>query len=93
MCIRDRTDLAKYLDKYKIGNRMLFGGNLLKQPAFVELKKSNKNSFRVVGSMEGSDDVMNNALFLGTFPGLTHKMIDYEISIVQQFIDEVINIG
>ena len=42
--------------------------------------------------MEGSDDVMNNALFLGTFPGLTNKMIDYEISIIQQFVDEYINI-
>ena len=72
---------------------MLFGGNLLKQPAFVELKKSNEKAFRVVGSMEGSDDVMNNALFLGTFPGLTNKMIDYEISIIQQFVDEYINIG
>ena len=89
----NRTDLAKYLDKYKIGNRMLFGGNLLKQPAFVELIKSNEKAFRVVGSMEGSDDVMNNALFLGTFPGLTNKMIDYEISIIQQFVDEYINIS
>ena len=84
----DRTDLAKYLDKHKIGNRMLFGGNLLKQPAFVELKKADNNAFRVLGSMDGSDDVMNNALFLGTFPGLTKKMIDYEISIIHQFIDE-----
>ncbi len=72
---------------------MLFGGNLIKQPAFVELLKSNENAFRVVGNMDGSDDVMNNALFLGTFPGLTNKMIDYEISIIQQFVDEYINIG
>ena len=86
----NRTDLAKYLDKYKIGNRMLFGGNLLKQPAFVELKKADNNAFRVLGSMDGSDDVMNNALFLGTFPGLTKKMIDYEISIIHQFIEEKI---
>ncbi len=89
----NRTHLAKYLDKYKIGNRMLFGGNLIKQPAFVELLKSNKNAFRVVGDMDGSDDVMNNALFLGTFPGLTNKMIDYEIRIIQQFVDECINMG
>ena len=69
---------------------MLFGGNLLKQPAFVELKKADNNAFRVLGSMDGSDDVMNNALFLGTFPGLTKKMIDYEISIIHQFIEEKI---
>ena len=70
---------------------MLFGGNHLKQPAFVELIKSNEKAFRVVGYMEGSDDVMNNALFFGTFPGLTNIMIDYEISIIQQFVDEYIN--
>ncbi len=83
-----RTDLARYLDKHKIGNRMLFGGNLIKQPAFVELKKTNPNSFRVVGSMSGANNVMNTALFLGTYPGLTKEMIDYEIKIIHQFVEK-----
>ena len=42
-------ELAAYLDEKKIGNRMLFGGNLLRQPAFVQLKKDNPNAFRIVG--------------------------------------------
>ena len=42
-------DLAAHLDEKKIGNRMLFGGNLLRQPAFVQLRKDNPNAFRVVG--------------------------------------------
>lgn len=45
-------ELAAHLDENKIGNRMLFGGNLLRQPAFVQLKKDNPNAFRVVGKAE-----------------------------------------
>ena len=43
--------------------------------------------------MEGSNDVMNNALFLGTFPRLTNRMINYEMSIIQQSVDDCINMG
>ena len=42
-----RTELAQELDKNKIGNRMLFGGNLLRQPAFIDLRNQNPNAFRV----------------------------------------------
>jgi CDP-6-deoxy-D-xylo-4-hexulose-3-dehydrase len=42
-------EFAAYLDEHKIGNRMLFGGNLLRQPVFVQLRKDNPNAFRVVG--------------------------------------------
>lgn len=44
-----RTELAQELDRKKIGNRMLFGGNLVRQPSFVQLKRDNPNAFRVVG--------------------------------------------
>ena len=62
-----RTELARELDKHNIGNRMLFGGNLLRQPAFVDLRRTYPDSLRVVSSLEGSDDIMNNSLFLGTY--------------------------
>jgi len=81
-----RTELARVLDKHKIGNRMLFGGNLTRQPAFAELNKQRKNAFRVASRLSGSDDIMNNALFLGTYPGLSKTMLDYEINIIKQFI-------
>ncbi|CRY91252.1 degT/DnrJ/EryC1/StrS aminotransferase family protein [Synechococcus sp. WH 8103] len=80
-----RTDLALELDSHNIGNRMLFGGNLLRQPAFVNLRHDNPNSFKVIGSLEGSDDIMNRSLFLGTYPGLTRAMIDHEISTLKSF--------
>ena len=81
-----RTDLAKELDKHKIGNRMLFGGNLLRQPAFVDLVSDNPNSIRCVSQLEGADQIMNTTLFLGTYPGLTTKMLDFEIDVITSFV-------
>ena len=80
-----RTELAQELDNYKIGNRMLFGGNLLKQPAFVQLRKDNPEALRVVGEMEGSDEIMRNTMFLGTYPGLTQEMLSQETEVIKNF--------
>ena len=49
---------------------MLFGGNLLRQPAFVDLQTSRPEALRAVGHMKGSDEIMSNTLFLGTYPDL-----------------------
>jgi CDP-6-deoxy-D-xylo-4-hexulose-3-dehydrase len=82
-----RTDLARALDANHIGNRMLFGGNLLRQPAFVQLRRDQPNALRVVGSMAGSDEIMNSTLFLGTYPGLTAAMLKAEIATISSFLD------
>jgi CDP-6-deoxy-D-xylo-4-hexulose-3-dehydrase len=80
------TDLGRHLDERKIGNRMLFGGNLLRQPAFVQLRKDRPQAFRVVGDLPGADELMNRALFLGTYPGLTGPMLAYEIETIRSFV-------
>ncbi len=80
-----RTDLAKELDSHKIGNRMLFGGNLIRQPAFVELLKNDQNAFRSAVDIINADKIMNDTLFLGTYPGLTKSMMDYEIETIIKF--------
>ena len=80
------TELGRHLDGQKIGNRMLFGGNLLRQPVFVQLKKDRPEAFRVVGEMTGADEIMRRALFLGTYPGLTPGMIDYIVDTIRQFV-------
>jgi CDP-6-deoxy-D-xylo-4-hexulose-3-dehydrase len=77
--------LASHLDLNKIGNRMLFGGNLLRQPVMVQLKKDQPNSFRVIGDTPGADHIMNEVLFIGTYPGLTREMLDYVVEIIQNF--------
>jgi len=71
------VDLSRRLDEHRIGNRRLFGGNLVRQPAFVELKRDNPNAYRVVGELSGADGLMNRALFVGVYPGLTRPMLDY----------------
>lgn len=81
-----KTALAKHLDQHKIGNRMLFGGNLLRQPAFVTLRKEQPEAIRVVGNLEGADRIMNEALFVGTYPGLTQPMLDYMIETLHAFV-------
>jgi CDP-6-deoxy-D-xylo-4-hexulose-3-dehydrase len=80
-----RTDLARELDRNSIGNRMLFGGNLLRQPAFVQLKTDRPEALRLAAGMEGSDEIMNSTLFLGTYPGLTKEMLKAEIETIQNF--------
>ena len=80
-----RTDLAQELDRQGIGNRMLFGGNLLRQPAFVQLRRERPESLRVVGDTKGADEIMNSALFLGTYPGLTTTMLQQEIEVVDSY--------
>jgi CDP-6-deoxy-D-xylo-4-hexulose-3-dehydrase len=80
------TQLAQHLEEKKIGNRMFFGGNLLRQPAFVQLKKDRPEAFRAVGGFSGADEIMQRALFLGTYPGLTPAMLDYEIATIQAFV-------
>ena len=81
-----RTDLARHLDAKKIGNRMLFGGNLLRQPAFMQLRKDRPDALRVAGELTGADEIMRTAMFLGTYPGLTREMLDYELTVIHQFV-------
>ncbi|MEG0025580.1 MAG: lipopolysaccharide biosynthesis protein RfbH [Akkermansia sp.] len=83
-----RTDFAKCLDEKKIGNRMLFGGNLVRQPAFVQLKKDapeGKEPFKIATSLNGADSIMNNTIFIGTYPGLSKEMMNYVIQKIREF--------
>jgi CDP-6-deoxy-D-xylo-4-hexulose-3-dehydrase len=77
--------LAEHLDEHLIGNRMLFGGNLLRQPAFVVIRKESPERMRIVGDLAGADRIMNDTLFIGTFPGLTDEMIEYMVNTIVAF--------
>ena len=82
-----RTELAQDLDHHQIGNRMLFGGNLLRQPAFVQFRQDRPEALRVVGEMSGSDEIMASTIFLGTYPGLTPHQLSVEVATISAFID------
>jgi CDP-6-deoxy-D-xylo-4-hexulose-3-dehydrase len=81
-----RREFVQALDEAKIGSRMLFGGNLVRQPAFVSLRAQQPDAFRVVGNLAGADRIMNEAVFIGTYPGLTPAMLDYMIETIGRFM-------
>jgi CDP-6-deoxy-D-xylo-4-hexulose-3-dehydrase len=80
-----RTELAQELDRNRIGNRMLFGGNLLRQPAFVQLREDCPKAIRLACPLEGADEIMDKSLFLGTYPGLTNEMLRSVIVVISSF--------
>jgi CDP-6-deoxy-D-xylo-4-hexulose-3-dehydrase len=80
-----RTALARHLDEKKIGNRMLFGGNLLRQPVLVQLRKDRPQALRLLGETPGADRIMNESIFVGVYPGLTPPMLDYIIETITHF--------
>jgi CDP-6-deoxy-D-xylo-4-hexulose-3-dehydrase len=78
----EAVDLSRHLDKMGVGNRRLFGGNLVRQPAFLQLRRDRPDAFRVVGNLTGADALMQRAVFVGTYPGLTEAMIDRMIDVL-----------
>jgi CDP-4-dehydro-6-deoxyglucose reductase, E1 len=75
-----REDLIRTLDANKIGTRLLFGGNLLRQPAYQDCV------YRVAGELRNTDFVMNNVFWVGVYPGLTAPMLDFVSATIAEFI-------
>ena len=74
-----RDDLIRTLDAQKIGTRLLFGGNLLRQPAYEGCE------YRAVGQLPNTDFVMNNVFWIGVYPGLTAPMLDFVADTISNF--------
>jgi CDP-6-deoxy-D-xylo-4-hexulose-3-dehydrase len=74
-----RNELVQYLEEKRIGTRLLFGGNLLRQPLYQGL------NYRVVGELKNTDKVMQSAFWMGLFPGLTEEMLMYVLSTIWDY--------
>jgi CDP-6-deoxy-D-xylo-4-hexulose-3-dehydrase len=82
-----RRELVQYLEARQIQTRQLFGGNLLRQPAFRGI------AHRVVGGLENTDKLMNDAFFIGVYPGLTPAMLEYVEQVFGDFFQAVRSTG
>ncbi|MDD4530096.1 MAG: lipopolysaccharide biosynthesis protein RfbH [Candidatus Gracilibacteria bacterium] len=78
-----RENLLEYLNENKIGTRLLFVGNYLKQPAFLDYVKD----YRVIGDLKNTDYIMNNTFWIGVFPGLSKGHLDYIILKFKEFLN------
>ncbi len=76
-----RNELTEYLEKNKIGTRNVFAGNLLRHPAYLDLKRK-----RVIGKIINADIVMNQAFWMGVFPGIGKQQMKYVQDILSGFI-------
>lgn len=81
----ERNHVVQYLEDKGIQTRMLFGGNLTKHPCFDEMRKTD-TGYRVSGSLENTDCIMENSFWIGVYPGMTEEMLDYMIKMIHQAV-------
>ena len=79
----DRKKFINFLENKKISTRLLFGGNITRQPAYLEVP------FRTVGDLSVSAFVMTNTLWVGVYPQLTKPIMDYVVESIHDFVKTV----
>ena len=75
----DRVDLLKFLSQHQIGTRLLFAGNLTRQPYFEHL------NYRIHGNLDNTDTIMNYTFWIGVYPGLSHEHLDFCVQKIEEF--------
>jgi CDP-6-deoxy-D-xylo-4-hexulose-3-dehydrase len=76
-----RFDLVTHLENHRIGTRLLFGGNLVRQPAYKNV------DIRIVGELKNADIITERTFWIGVYPGLSGEMIDFVLSVIHDFVD------
>lgn len=83
----DKNKVVQYIEEKGVQTRMLFAGNLTKQPCFDEMRE-NGEGYRIVGNLENTDRIMHSTFWIGVYPGMTDEMIDYMAKIVKQALEQ-----
>ena len=83
----DRNSLVQHLEDKRVQTRMLFSGNLIKHPCFDEMRKTGEG-YRVVGTLENTDRIMNDTFWIGVYPGMNDEMIDYMAQCIIEKVNE-----
>lgn len=82
----DRNEVTKYIESKNVQTRLLFSGNIVKQPCFNEIRGT--EAYRVVGDLKNSDYVVSNTFWVGVYPGMTDTMIDYMAQVIGEAVSK-----
>lgn len=77
----DRAETVRKIEEAGVQTRALFAGNLTKHPCFDEMRRT-KKGYRIVGNLDNTDEIMNKSFWVGVYPGMTDKMIDYMAEVI-----------
>lgn len=81
----DRNEVTKYIESKNVQTRLLFSGNIIKQPCFDEIRET--SAYRVIGDLKNSDFVVSNTFWVGVYPGMTDAMVDYMASVIKEAVN------
>ncbi len=83
----DRNRIVQYLEEKGIQTRMLFAGNIIKHPCFDEIRNDN-SKYRVIGDLKNTNQIMDDTFWIGVYPGMTEKKLDYTIKTLKEFYNK-----
>ena len=86
-CGLDRNKITQYIESKNIQTRLLFSGNLIRHPAFNQIRGT--NAYRIAGELKETDFIMNHSFWVGVYPGMTDEMIDYMAKTITEAVDRV----
>lgn len=81
-----RNDVTKHLENHNIQTRLLFSGNLIKHPCFDEFRDT--DTYRVSGTLENTEFIMNNSFWVGVYPGMNDAMLDYMAKTIIEAVNQ-----
>ena len=82
----DSHKLIQYLEEHHIQTRKLFAGNILKQPCFIDLENQ-EDAYRIIGDLKNTDYAMEHSFWLGVYPGMNEKMLNYMVETVKDYFN------
>lgn len=81
-----RNEVTRYIEEYNVQTRLLFSGNIVRQPCFDEIRDN--ASYRISGELEVTEYIMNNTFWVGVYPGMTDNMIDYMAKVIIEAVSK-----
>ena len=85
-CGVTRDEVTRYLEDRNIQTRLLFSGNLIRHPAFDQIRGT--DAYRVVGDLTVTDQVMNDSFWIGVYPGMTDEMTDHMAKTIIEVLEK-----